>query len=55
MYRGMGHMSEGGAFVPPLSYAEAQQMPKREIELFMIFDEYAEKMIRQITKNKGSQ
>ena len=49
----MGYLNENGAFVPPLSYMEAQQMPKRQIELFMVFDEYADKMLRQINKNKG--
>jgi hypothetical protein len=49
----MGSVNEAGAFIPPLSYLEAQQMPKRTIELFMRFDEYAEKMIRVIYKQKG--
>ena len=53
LYRGMGHINENGSFVPTLSYVEAQQFPKRQIELFMIFDEYADKMLRQINKNKG--
>ena len=46
-------MDANGAFVPPLSYLEAQQLPKRMIEMFMAFDECAEKMIRQINKPKG--
>lgn len=53
LYRAMGHFNESGAFVPPLSYLEAQQLPKRTVEMFMHFDEYAEKMLRQINKNKG--
>jgi len=48
----MGHMSDAGQFIPPISYHEAQSMPKREIEMFMYFDEIAEKTLRQMTKKK---
>jgi hypothetical protein len=52
LYRSMGHMSDAGQFVPPISYHEAQAMPKREIEIFMCLDEIAEKTLRQMTKKK---
>ena len=53
MYRSMGHLNESGAFVSPLSYTEAQGLPKRQVEMFLQFDELADKMIRQINKKKG--
>lgn len=53
LYRSMGHLNESGAFVSPLSYTEAQGLPKRQVEMFLQFDELADKMIRQINKKKG--
>jgi hypothetical protein len=52
LYRSMGHLSDAGQFIPPISYHEAQAMPKREIEIFMCLDEIAEKTLRQMTKKK---
>ena len=53
LYRGMGHTDENGAFISPLTYFEAQQMPKREIEIFMRLDDLASKTIRSQTRKKG--
>lgn len=54
LYRAMGEINANGSFVPPLSYFEAQQMPKRTMQLFMIFDDYADRMLRTINKKKGT-
>ena len=50
LYRSLGHQTDSGVFVSPLSYNEAQAMPKRQVEMFMQLDEIAEKMIRQLSK-----
>ncbi len=43
-------MNEQGVFVSPLSYLEAQQLPHRQVQLFLMFDDLASKMLKQINK-----
>jgi hypothetical protein len=52
LYRSLGHFSDAGAFIPPLSYADAQQMPKRQVEMFMEFDDITDRLQKQMSKKK---
>lgn len=50
LYRSMGKLGENGIFEAPLSYFESQQMPRRELEIFMSLDDLAAKIIKRIAK-----
>ena len=53
LYRSLGHETESGAWVSPLSYLEALTMPKEKIDVFQGLDYFlAQKKRHKAKMNK---
>ena len=52
LWRNLGHYSDSGAWIPPVSFIEAVSMPKDMLDVFIVLDEWLYKMIHQ-KKNNG--
>jgi hypothetical protein len=44
LYRRMGHYDSGGAWVPPISFLEALEMPKAMLNTFQGLDHFLDQM-----------
>jgi hypothetical protein len=59
LYRRLGHYDSGGAWVPPISFTEALEMPKTMLAVFQELDHFLSQMqkhqaAKQGKKPKGS-
>ena len=52
LWRNLGHVTEGGSFVPPISFMEADQLPKVMLDVFFELDSWIDKMMRELAKRK---
>lgn len=52
LYRSMGCYDGNGNFTPPLSFLEASQLPKEEIDFFLDMDDILARKQRQLDKKK---
>jgi len=50
LWRSSGHVDSSGSFVSPVSFIEARQMPKDELDLYFLLDDLL--AIRQRQTNK---
>jgi hypothetical protein len=53
VWRNLGHADNNGAWVAPVSFLEAQQLPTKMIGTFFVLDDLVSEMIKQ-NKNKGN-
>lgn len=47
LWRTLGHYTDNGAWVPPVSFLEAELMPKRKLDAFFALDNLVELMRKQ--------
>lgn len=53
MWRNLGHVDSNGAWVAPVSFVEAQQLPGNMLNVFLALDNLTAKMAKQEAKKKG--
>lgn len=52
-WRALGHFDGNGSFVAPVSFEEAKQMPRSEIDFYLDMDNLLLRMKRHRAKQKG--
>lgn len=52
LYRQLGCYDGNGNFEPPVSFLEARQLPKEEMDFYFQMDEIMRKKLAQLTKKK---
>jgi len=53
LWRNLGHVDSNGAWVAPVSFVEAQQLPGNMLNVFLALDNLTAKMAKQEAKKKG--
>ncbi len=53
MWRNLGRVDGNGAWVAPVSFVEAQQLPDNMLSVFLALDNLTAKMAKQKAKKKG--
>lgn len=53
LYRSLGHYDSGGAWVPPISFREALDMPKAMLDVFQELDHFLGQMQKYQAKRQG--
>lgn len=54
LYRSLGHYDSGGAWVPPISFTEAVEMPAEMLNVFQELDHFLAQMQRHLAAKKGN-
>jgi hypothetical protein len=52
LWRNLGHVDSNGAWVAPVSFVEAQQLPDNMLSVFFALDNMVAKMAKQEAKKK---
>jgi hypothetical protein len=52
LWRSLGRRDASGNWEPPLSFVEADQLPKDKIDFFLSMDEVFRKKLAQLSKKK---
>jgi len=47
LWRNLGHVDTNGAWIAPVSFTEAQQLPAKMLNVFFSLDNLVEKMMKQ--------
>lgn len=53
LWRALGHYSPSGSWVTPVSFLEAQQLPKEALDVYLMLDDLLGRMQRQFNKKKA--
>lgn len=53
LWRSVGHYDSGGAWVPPVSFQEAAEMPRVMLDVFQGLDHYLSQMQKHQAKKQG--
>ena len=53
LWRNLGHYNESGAWVAPVSFNEAMELPKVMLDVFFELDNLIQKMMKQMTKKRN--
>jgi hypothetical protein len=53
LWRTLGWYTESGAWVAPVSFVEAQNMPKKMLKTFLTLDDVLSRMERQVIAKKN--
>lgn len=55
LWRTLGHFSESGSWVAPVSFIEAQTMPKPMLDVFLTLDDIIGRMQKQYAEKKAKE
>lgn len=55
LWRALGTYNGSGAWVAPVSFLEAQDLPKRQLDVFFALDDFLDRMYQQKAKQKAKQ
>jgi len=53
LWRNLGHFDQSGSWVAPVSFVEAQSLPKDMLDTFFELDNLVSKTIKQTAKKNG--